>query len=141
MFLKGLSDQYQNRPLVTRAHVPRQVALDSGEGTAYDGKMTDIWACGCILFTLVAGQYPFGDEVKEKPAVVRWVRSHCRFRIRGTESLSKSGIKWVNCRTKRQCDRTLGVPPHRQLPVPAAGVDLPRVRGLAQPHLGARRRC
>ena len=37
------------------------------------------------------------------------VRSHhCRFRNRGTDSLSEFGIKWMGGSTKRQCGRTLG---------------------------------
>ena len=35
------------------------------------------------------------------------VRSHCRFRNRGTEYFSYSGIKWMSSSTKRQCDRAL----------------------------------
>ena len=35
------------------------------------------------------------------------VRSHCRFRDRGTEYGNKSGIKWMSGGTKRQCDRAL----------------------------------
>jgi hypothetical protein len=35
------------------------------------------------------------------------VRSHCRFRKRGTDYLSKSGITWMSGVTTRQSDRTL----------------------------------
>jgi hypothetical protein len=35
------------------------------------------------------------------------VRSHCRFRNRGTEYVSESGKKWMQGSTKRQCDRAL----------------------------------
>ena len=35
------------------------------------------------------------------------VRSHCRFRNRGTKYVSESGMKWMRGATKRQCDRTL----------------------------------
>jgi hypothetical protein len=35
------------------------------------------------------------------------VRSHCRFRKRGTACLRESGIKWMNSSAKRRCDRTL----------------------------------
>ena len=38
----------------------------------------------------------------------RRVRSHCRSRNRATESLSECGIKWLNGRPKRQCNRTPG---------------------------------
>jgi hypothetical protein len=40
------------------------------------------------------------------------VRSHCRFRNRGTLSVSRSGIKWRGGGTKRQRDRALD-PPRR----------------------------
>jgi hypothetical protein len=39
------------------------------------------------------------------------VRSHCRFRNRGTDYLSESGIEWMSGSTKRQCDRALGATP------------------------------
>ena len=32
---------------------------------------------------------------------------HCRFRNRGTEYVSDSGMKWMRGRTKRECDRAL----------------------------------
>jgi hypothetical protein len=35
------------------------------------------------------------------------VRLHRRFRNRGTEALSESGMERLNGRTKRQCDRAL----------------------------------
>jgi hypothetical protein len=35
------------------------------------------------------------------------VRSHCRFRNRGTEYVSRCGIKWMSGRTERRCDRAL----------------------------------
>jgi hypothetical protein len=40
------------------------------------------------------------------------VQSHCRFRKRGTEYVSESGIKWMSGGAKRQCDRAL-VPTNR----------------------------
>ena len=39
------------------------------------------------------------------------VRSHHRFRNRGTDYVSESGMKWMSGGTKRQCDRALGVLP------------------------------
>jgi hypothetical protein len=38
----------------------------------------------------------------------RMARSPARFRNRGTDSLSESGMERTSGRTKRQCDRTLG---------------------------------
>jgi hypothetical protein len=37
-------------------------------------------------------------------------RSHFRFRNRGTDYTSESGINWMSCGTKRQCDRALTPP-------------------------------
>jgi len=71
----GFSKDFLNESLPktkrvgTLAYMAPEVALDSGDCT-YDGKAADIWACGVILYTLVAAQYPFGDEIKEKPATV-----------------------------------------------------------------------
>ena len=51
------------------------------------------------------------------------VRSHCRFINRGTDPLSKSGIKWMSGSTKRQCDRALGLPhTPRARPGPSSSV-------------------
>ena len=38
-------------------------------------------------------------------------RSHCRFRNRGIEYVSESGMKRMNGSTKRQCDRALALNP------------------------------
>jgi hypothetical protein len=42
-----------------------------------------------------------GQELRGKGRV----RSHCCFRKRGTDSLRKSAIMWMNDSAKRQCDR------------------------------------
>jgi hypothetical protein len=47
---------------------------------------------------------------RRAPGLVPRVRSHCRFRSRGTEYVSESGMKWISGGTKRQCDRALIVP-------------------------------
>ena len=45
------------------------------------------------------------------------VRSHCRFRDRGTEYASEPGVKWRSDGTKRQCGRALTrLPAGRQTP-------------------------
>jgi hypothetical protein len=48
------------------------------------------------------------------PHTARWrgspgVRSHCRFRQRGTADHSESGMKWMGGCTKRQRDRAAGI--------------------------------
>jgi hypothetical protein len=45
-----------------------------------------------------------------RPRAPPRVRSQCRFSNRGTEYVSRSGIKWMSGSTKRQCDRTLAPP-------------------------------
>jgi serine/threonine-protein kinase SRK2 len=62
----------------TLAYMAPEVALLEGSSSRggqavprpYDGNMADLWACGVILFILVSGQYPFGDQVQEKTPVV-----------------------------------------------------------------------
>jgi hypothetical protein len=64
-----------------------------------------------------------------RPAAARWpaatassrpgVRSHCRFRKRGSEHVSDSGMKWVGGGAKRRCGRALGRP--RRVGLCAAG--------------------
>jgi hypothetical protein len=52
------------------------------------------------------------------------VRSHCRLRNRGTNSLRKSGMEWMSGGAKRRCGRTLGRRPdlvRHQLPLCGVG--------------------
>jgi serine/threonine protein kinase len=35
--------------------------LNSSANRRYDGKAADVWALGVMLYTLVAGTYPFAD--------------------------------------------------------------------------------
>lgn len=58
----------KTKRLGTLAYMAPEVALD-GQGS-YDGHMADVWGCGVILYTLAAGQYPFGDESQEQPSLV-----------------------------------------------------------------------
>ena len=44
------------------------------------------------------------DQQSECAAGLARGRSHCRFRNRGTEYFSESGVKWMSGSTKRQCD-------------------------------------
>ena len=52
----------------------------------------------------------------------RTVWSHGRFRHRGTEYLSVSGMEWMSVSTKRQCDRGLSRGPWRHLPAGRAAL-------------------
>ena len=60
------------------------------------------------------------------------VRSHCRFRYRGTEYVSKSGMKWMSGSTKRQCNRAcpslspLSVASHASQLLPTQRIGLTR---------------
>ena len=35
-------------------------------GNPYDGKASDMWAMGVILFTMVCGQFPFYDNDRQE---------------------------------------------------------------------------
>ena len=48
--------------------------------------------------------------IAQTPQNAPGVRSHCRFRNRGTEYVSEPGMKWMNDSTKRECDRALAPP-------------------------------
>jgi hypothetical protein len=50
-----------------------------------------------------------GSPLAQRGATPR-VRSHCRFRSRGTEYVGEYGIKWMRGSTKRQFGRALATP-------------------------------
>ena len=54
-------------------------------------------------------------EPAARAAPAGGVRSRCRFRNRGTDSLSEYGMKWMSGGTRRQCDRTLSAGPAAEL--------------------------
>jgi hypothetical protein len=74
-----------------------------------------------------------------QPRSTPGVRSHGPFRNRGTESLSKSSIKWMNGGAKRKCKGTLGTPPGlptRRARAPRRERRVARPRGLCSPCRG-----
>jgi hypothetical protein len=60
------------------------------------------------------------------------IRSQCRFRNRGTDYLSESGIKWTSGSAKGQCDRARPAPASPPARAP---------QGRCEPPLRSTRRC
>jgi hypothetical protein len=66
---------------------------------------------------------------------LRRVRSHCRFRNRGTEYVTESGMKWMSGGAKRQCGRVLRWTMSGSLaPSAAASARLKASRSFAPSH-------
>ena len=55
-FAKNLADGNASTVLGTAVYVAPEVLA----GEQYDGFKVDMWACGVVLFAMVAGSYPFG---------------------------------------------------------------------------------
>ena len=56
--------------LGTRPYMPPEL-LQLETGTTYDGKEVDVWAAGVLLFTMLVGEYPFGDAARDMPGLLR----------------------------------------------------------------------
>eukprot|EP01052_Picozoa_sp_SAG31_P012648 SAG31_NODE_744_length_12415_cov_74.120900_7_plen_174_part_00 len=54
-FAKNLSEGVAKTVLGTAVYVAPEVL----DGLEYDGYQVDIWACGIVLYVMVAGRYPF----------------------------------------------------------------------------------
>lgn len=59
---QGKADGLLYTPCGAFAYMAPEIA----RGDKYDGKMADIWSCGVILYTLVAGYPPFQDENRRR---------------------------------------------------------------------------
>ena len=43
---------------------PAYISPDLLSGKPYEGKPSDMWALGVVLFTMLYGQFPFYDQVR-----------------------------------------------------------------------------
>lgn len=60
----GLSNRFvEGRLMETSCGSLRYATPEILKGKRYSGELADIWSCGIILFTLLAGYHPFDDEV------------------------------------------------------------------------------
>jgi hypothetical protein len=71
-----------------------------------------------------AGRSASGSDARLSRRARTRVRSHCRFRNRGTEYVRDFGIKWMSSSTKRRCDRALARTPGSEV-----GLEVDFLRG------------
>jgi serine/threonine protein kinase len=60
----GLSNKFiEGKLMETSCGSLRYATPEILKGKKYSGELADVWSCGVILFTLLAGYHPFDDEV------------------------------------------------------------------------------
>jgi serine/threonine protein kinase len=60
----GLSNKFvEGKLMETSCGSLRYATPEILKGKKYSGELADVWSCGIIMFTLLAGYHPFDDEV------------------------------------------------------------------------------
>jgi hypothetical protein len=74
------------------------------------GVVRIVGQCGTLAATMDCAAFSVASCVAFPDSICAWcrVRSHCRLRKRGNDSLSESDVTWMSSGATRQLDRTRG---------------------------------
>ena len=76
-------------------------------GQAYDGRQTDAWALGVVLFALLTGALPFLANTEEQPVDMKARKSYLMKIARADYKWPTEEGKLVNRESKQVCERLL----------------------------------
>lgn len=69
----GLSSFVSNERLVrTSCGSTNYASRECVSGKPYDGRITDMWSCGVILYVMVTGQLPWAKRNEAEKFAINW---------------------------------------------------------------------
>jgi serine/threonine protein kinase len=77
----------------TIAYLAPEVVLAQFNKSNYDGRLSDVWSCGVMLYIMLFGSYPFQDGANQQFNRTVKVRGRCatghayRFAVQGRDML------------------------------------------------------